>query len=140
MLQIPWRVLSCLIAGTFVFAAGPPMKAGMITEALRGVAAKARMDRAKNNLVTLGCSLAIYKLKAGGYPTTEQGLKALVEKPAVAPIPRQWEQVMGNMLVDPWGHPYQYRFPSKKDPAKFEISSNGPDGVADTADDIRSDG
>lgn len=129
------------MAGFLVMvSAGPPLKAGIVTGVLRGVAAKARMETAKSDLMTLGNCLEIYKLNAGVYPTTEQGLKALVEKPAVPPVPRRWARIMDKMLMDPWDHPYQYRFPGKKDPAKYELVSLGVDGVEGTADDIRNDG
>lgn len=138
MLSIACRVSVCLITGLFLLlAAGPSVKAGIVTGILRGVAAKAKMDTARFDLVTLGNCLEMYKLNTGVYPTTGQGLKALVEKPAIEPVPRGWVRIMDKVLVDPWGHPYQYQFPGTKDPAKYELSSPGRDGVAGTADDIR---
>ena len=140
-LRVPQGILACLIAGSFVFiVAGPPVKAGIVAEVLRSVSDNAKLKRAESDLMVVSTCLDMYKLTGGGYPTTEQGLKALVEKPAVAPIPQQWARIMQKMPVDPWGHLYQYRFPGKKDPTKYELFSLGPDGVADTADDVRSDG
>jgi len=136
------------MAGLFVFiAAGAPVKAGILTAVLWRVVAiekmklaDAKMRLAKADMMALGNCLAMYELNAGVYPTTEQGLKALVDRPIAPPIPRRWARILDKMLVDPWGHPYQYQFPGAKDPAKYELFSLGPDGVADTADDVRGDG
>lgn len=81
-------------------------------------------------------ALAMYKLNAGAYPTTEQGLEALVEKPTVAPLPRRWACVMSKLNPDTWGNAYQYRFPSHDNPPKPELFSKGPDGIAGTKDDL----
>jgi len=80
--------------------------------------------------------LAAYELESGNLPTTEQGLKALVTKPTVDPIPAHWRAMLEEESVDPWGHPYQYRNPGKHNPDKYDVFSMGPDGQPDTADDI----
>ena len=134
------KVPACLMAGFIVMVGtGALVKAGIATELLQGVADNAKMKQARNDMMAITNCLEIYRLNAGVYPTTEQGIKALVEKPAVAPIPKLWMRIMEKTPVDPWGHPYQYRFPGKKDPAKYELFSLGKDGVAGTADDIRKD-
>ncbi|MEO5713934.1 MAG: type II secretion system protein GspG [Luteolibacter sp.] len=81
-------------------------------------------------------ALAVYKLNAGNYPSTGQGLKALVEKPTVVPFPKRWIQIITREYLDPWGNAYRYKFPSRESPEKPEISSNGPDGKSGTADDL----
>jgi general secretion pathway protein G len=80
----------------------------------------------------------MYKLNAGNFPTTAQGLKAMVEKPSSTPVPRRWVQVMSKIPLDPWDSPYGYRFPGKKRANEFEIISKGPDGMENTPDDLSS--
>ena len=80
-------------------------------------------------------ALSMYKLNAGNYPTTQQGLQALVVKPSTTPVPRRWTPVMDKIPNDPWGNAYVYRFPGRKDASEFEISSKGPDGIDNTEDD-----
>ena len=84
-------------------------------------------------------ALAMYKLNAGNYPSTAQGLKALVEKPTDDPLPIHWVQIMPKIPLDPWGNSYAYRFPGSKDPMKPEFISRGPDGMIGTGDDLSSD-
>ncbi|HEX7260366.1 MAG TPA: type II secretion system protein GspG, partial [Luteolibacter sp.] len=71
-------------------------------------------------------------------PATQQGLKALVEKPSSTPVPRRWSQVMKKLPPDPWGAQYGYRFPGKKVANEYEIFSKGPDGLENTGDDLSS--
>ncbi|MDB6120166.1 MAG: ral secretion pathway protein, partial [Verrucomicrobiaceae bacterium] len=77
-----------------------------------------------------------YELNASFLPSTEQGLNALVEKPSSRPAPSSWVQVMKKLTLDPWGNPYNYRKPGTKDKNGYDVYSNGPDGQADTGDDI----
>lgn len=83
--------------------------------------------------------LTTYKHDLGDYPTTAEGLQALV----VAPPSRaeRWrgpyiEAPGGKLSPDPWGEPYQYRFPGTKNPGGYDLYSKGPDHQADTPDDI----
>lgn len=73
-------------------------------------------------------SLDLFKLDNGFYPTTEQGLAALVEKPEVSPEPRKYKDggYMKKIPVDPWGNEYMYRCPG--DHGEFDLFSPGPDG------------
>ena len=91
----------------------------------------ARMD-----FQSLANGLKIYRMNAGSYPTTAQGLNALVEKPTTVPIPERWMKIFSKLPADPWRSPYHYRFPGTKDPTKFELSSDGPDQTAGTKDDV----
>ena len=81
-------------------------------------------------------ALLFYKADAGDFPTTAQGLMAMVEKPSLEPIPKRFTQRMKEVPSDPWGNPYVYRWPAAEGDNFPEISSFGPDGEADTADDI----
>jgi len=103
-----------------------------------GLGDSAKMQRVSSDFVAIGSALEGYKLNAGNYPTTQQGLKALVEKPTSSPQPRRWVQVSKSVPIDPWGNEYRYQFPGSKNASQFEIISNGPDGRPNTDDDISS--
>ncbi|MFT4900936.1 MAG: general secretion pathway protein G [Lentimonas sp.] len=75
--------------------------------------------------------LESYKSVNGRYPTTEQGLKALLQ-----PLPRTKQAPLKKLSNDPWGQAYQYRFPSQKNPGSYDIWSIGPDGKLGTEDDV----
>ena len=77
-----------------------------------------------------------YKLNGGCYPSTEQGLDALINRPETEPLPRKWIQVMKKIPLDPWDREYRYRL--LPDGKNFEIRSVGPDGIWMTKDDISS--
>ncbi|WP_031482607.1 type II secretion system major pseudopilin GspG [Maridesulfovibrio frigidus] len=92
----------------------------------------ARVTKAQMDMKALGSALKLYKLDTGRYPSTEQGLKALIEKPDTRPVPRNYRK--GGYLdstvapVDPWGYDYIYRSPGEDD-RDFEIISLGADGM-----------
>ncbi|BDS05690.1 type II secretion system protein GspG [Oceaniferula spumae] len=81
-------------------------------------------------------ALQSYKTNAGHYPSEQQGLKALVEKPTSAPRPRRWIQIMDEVPSDPWNNEYKYKFPGSKDRSRPEIISVGKDGLEGTEDDL----
>lgn len=83
-------------------------------------------------------ALEMYRLNGGQYPTSEQGLHALVEKPTSSPEPKRWAKAMNQLHPDVWGNPYLYKFPGSKIPEKPEIISAGPDGIPGNTDDISS--
>ena len=87
---------------------------------------EARVTVATTDIKTISSALKMYRLDNGDYPTEQQGLKALVEKPTSAPVPRNWnpEGYLGEMPQDPWGNPYVY----KTGPTGFTIISLGKDG------------
>ena len=99
-----------------------------------GKAEKARVDRAYSDFSTIEGQLKLYHLDNYRYPTTEQGLQALVEKPSIDPIPRQWQGggYLDALPIDPWGNPYLYNVPGEK--GDFDIYSYGADGVAGGTD------
>lgn len=106
--------------------------------AMRGIGDAAKLRQVESDFKSFESALAMYKLNAGSFPTTQQGLKALVEKPSATPEPRRWVQVMSKLPEDPWGAAYRYRFPGKKRANDFEIISIGPDGMENTGDDLSS--
>ena len=106
--------------------------------AMRGIGDAAKLRQVESDFKSFESALAMYKLNAGSFPTTQQGLKALQDKPSSTPVPRRWVQVMSKLPPDPWGAEYGYRFPGKKRANDFEMFSKGPDGQEGTPDDLSS--
>ncbi|MEZ5325541.1 MAG: type II secretion system major pseudopilin GspG [Verrucomicrobiales bacterium] len=103
---------------------------------LSGVQDHAKEVRVHGDFSSIESALTIYESKSLGLPTSAQGLKSLVDKPTVAPIPRNWSRQLDNIPVDPWGVEYRYTYPGVKRPGKFDLVSAGPDRIFDTADDL----
>ena len=95
-----------------------------------------KLPRATWNLHHLASDLTTYRLVTGHYPTTEQGLRALVEEPISEPRPKRWIQLIKEVPRDQWGNEYVYAQSGAKTAGGYELLSKGPDGVAGTADDI----
>lgn len=74
---------------------------------------EARVVKAKQDVLSIQNALDLYKLDNGAYPTTDQGLMALVEKPTSTPIPRDWKQYLKSLPKDPWGRDYLYLNPGE---------------------------
>jgi len=93
-----------------------------------------RIKQSKEDIEAFVIALLNYKISSNGYPTTAQGLQALLTKPADA---RGWNgPYIRGKITDPWGNEYGYRFPSKKGQQRPDIFSKGADGLENTADDI----
>ena len=97
-----------------------------------------KLSQLESDFKSFESALAMYKLNGKSFPSTAQGLKALVEKPVDDPVPVRWVQIMPKVPLDPWGKPYAYQFPGSKHPELFEIISSGPDGKDGTGDDLSS--
>jgi general secretion pathway protein G len=91
--------------------------------------------RVRADLQAISTQLRLYESMNGFYPTTDQGLKALVVQPDTDPKPSRWYQLFQDMPKDPWGDEYVYLCPGKKHPDTYDLYSPGPDRKADTADD-----
>jgi general secretion pathway protein G len=90
----------------------------------------ARVSVAKQSIERLSTVLDLYNLDMGSYPTTEQGLEALVKKPSGA---TNWNgpYLKGEAVpLDPWNHAYIYRSPSERPGREYDLCSNGPSGDA----------
>lgn len=90
---------------------------------------KARVTKAQHDIRALESALEMYKLDNYNYPSTEQGLKALVERPTGAPEPRNWKAggYMKKLPQDPWGNDYIYLGPQDTG-GRIQIISLGADG------------
>ena len=97
---------------------------------------QSRMGTAKIYVAKLVGALGQYELVNKRPPSTEQGLRALVERPGGDPVPRMWSQIETKLESDPWGTEYQYEFPGRHKPKSFEVVSCGPDRLTGTADDV----
>lgn len=99
----------------------------------------AKLDTAKIQIQSLGAALDLYAYEIGAYPSGDEGLKALVERPAAAarwngPYLKRQE-----MLLDPWGRPYHYRMPGQH--GAYDLYSLGPkgaEGAEDSTKELRS--
>jgi general secretion pathway protein G len=100
---------------------------------------KARQDTAHAMIMgTLRNGLNLYEMDNGHYPSTELGLKALVEKPTGEPAAPNWRSYLEVKMApkDPWGHDYIYTSPGRHNTDSYDLSSMGRDGV-ESEDDIR---
>ena len=95
----------------------------------------AKIANVRVDFYSIGAALRTYKINAGHYPSTEQGLQALVECPTIPPLPEDWVQIMTKVPTDPWRNGYRYRGFPEGSPQPFELISNGPDGIEGTKDD-----
>jgi general secretion pathway protein G len=86
----------------------------------------ARATAARTDVNNLMQALKLYKLDNQRYPTTEQGLQALVAKPSAGPVPPNWKPYVEKLPQDPWNHPYQYLNPGVK--GEIDVMSFGADG------------
>lgn len=102
--------------------------AALIVPKVMGRPDEARVAAAKQDIFTIMQSLKLYKLDNRRYPTTEQGLAALVQKPSQAPVPQNWTAggYLEKLPNDPWGQPYQYLNPGLH--GEIDVMSFGADG------------
>jgi general secretion pathway protein G len=89
---------------------------------------KARVVKAKMQIESISAALKEYKLDNGDYPTTEQGLEALVEKPSIGKVPKKYPDkgYLPKIPKDPWGNDYVYTSPGEH--GDFDLISYGADG------------
>ena len=104
--------------------------AALVDPRILGRVSEAKSATAKAQVELLSTALDNYRLDNGSYPTTEQGLAALQEKPTRDPVPLNWRgpYLKRAIPVDPWGRPYIYRSPGEHDPGGNDLSSLGKDG------------
>ncbi|MDQ7824192.1 MAG: type II secretion system major pseudopilin GspG [Candidatus Eremiobacteraeota bacterium] len=117
--------------------------AGLIIPRFVGRAEEARRTKAIVQMREIMKALELYKLDNGNYPTTEQGLIALVEQPTSEPLPKKWRQYVDKVPVDPWKNNFIYVCPGadhgrKNDPNRekvegkygyYDLMCYGQDGV-----------
>ncbi|MEH6499577.1 MAG: type II secretion system major pseudopilin GspG [Pseudoalteromonas distincta] len=87
---------------------------------------QARATAASNDVGAIMQALKLYRLDNGSYPTAQQSLQALVEKPTVGKEPSNWRNYLEKLPNDPWGNPYQYLNPGTY--GEVDVFSLGADG------------
>jgi general secretion pathway protein G len=105
--------------------------AGLVLPRFMGRTEEARKVKAKLQIENLESALKLYKMDNGAYPTTEQGLEALVQKPTAGAVPGNWREggylEKGKIPQDPWNRAYVYISPGIKN-KDFDLKSLGADG------------
>lgn len=104
--------------------------AALVVPNIIGRPDEARQMAAKQDVATVMQALKLYRLDNLRYPTTEQGLEALVVKPTTGAIPPNWKTggYLERLPKDPWGHPYQYLNPGVQ--GEIDVFSYGADGAS----------
>ena len=102
--------------------------AGIVVPKLMGRTEEAKRTKTAVQIKNLQSSLDLYKLDSGVYPSTDQGLQALVEKPAVGEMPNNWKEggYIDKIPKDPWGSNYVYISPGVH--GDYDLYSYGADG------------
>lgn len=104
--------------------------AGLVAPQIFGRVGEAKVTSAQTQMALLGTALDSYRLDNGGYPTTEQGLQALREKPSREPVPANWRgpYLRKALPLDPWERPYLYRAPGVRNVTGYDLATLGRDG------------
>ena len=110
--------------------------ASMVVPNLMGSQERANMQKAVSDINALETSLSMYKMDNYKYPSTEQGLEALVTETDIEPMPRRFPEggYVKRLPNDPWGSEYQLLNPGEH--STMDVFSMGPDGEPGTDDDI----
>lgn len=110
--------------------------ASLVVPNLMGNKDKADRQKAVSDITALESALDMYRLDNNRYPSSDQGLQALIAKPVIAPVPHSYpeEGYIRRLPRDPWNNDYQYLYPGQH--GKVDIWSVGPDGEPDTRDDV----
>ncbi|MBS1103338.1 type II secretion system major pseudopilin GspG [Gluconobacter sp. Dm-62] len=106
---------------------------GLVAPAALRQLGGARVSVARQSIARLGTVLDLYKLDVGNYPTSEEGLEALIHKPSGV---ENWNGPYlkdGNAPKDPWNHQYTYQFPSSREAHDYDLCSSGVHGTGDAS-------
>ena len=100
--------------------------AGIVVPRIMDRPDSARVSAAQHDIRAIESALNLYRLDNNHYPSTDQGLQALVERPRGTPEPRNWQGYLDRVPRDPWGNEYQYLNPGRH--GQIDIFSYGADG------------
>ena len=111
--------------------------AGLVGPRILGRVSEAKSATARTQIELIGVALDNYRLDNGAYPTTEQGLAALQEKPVREPAPLSWRgpYLKKAIPADPWGKAYAYTSPGEHTPSAYDLWTLGRDGQLGGEDD-----
>lgn len=101
--------------------------AGFVVPKLMDRPDEARIVKAKQDIQAISSALQLYKLDNYQFPSTDQGLDALVQKPSGDPEPKNWKPLLDQLPNDPWGNAYLYLSPGEN--GDFDLFTYGADGV-----------
>ena len=138
VLQGSGMALAGVIIGYITTAGSLLLLPGILVGFSKGITESARETACMAKIMEISSKLETYNLLSGGYPSTQEGLNALIEKPLTYPEGKTWKQQFTELPKDPWGAPYQYVFSGAAQPETFEVISQGADGELGTVDDISS--
>jgi general secretion pathway protein G len=112
--------------------------AAVVLPRFTGRTEDARISAAVAQIAIFQTALDSYELDSGIFPTTDQGLPALVELTVIPPIPTGWKgpYLQRRVPLDPWQNPYVYRHPGQQPSVPYDLLSTGPDGQEGTEDDL----
>jgi general secretion pathway protein G len=112
--------------------------AGLAIYKLQPALDVAAIAAARSDLQSFRTSLISYRSVAGTFPSTAQGLQALVKKPEGEPKPVMWHRAFDGDAIkqDPWRHDFIYKCPGEKYSDSYDLYSVGKDGIVGTDDDI----
>ncbi len=111
--------------------------AAIVTPRLTGQSKRAKVIAAQTQIADLGTALDAFEISVGRYPTTTEGLFALLQQPTSEAADWNGPYLNKNTVpLDPWGNDYQYRCPGQYNPDGYDLYSYGPDGKQGGDDDI----
>ena len=100
-----------------------------ITMGVMGQLDDAKVQTARLKANEIAKAMDLYKIRNNGYPSTGEGINALVN-------PGKGQPLFDELPVDPWDNPYEHANPGTRNSRRFDVWSNGPDGESGTADDV----
>jgi len=109
--------------------------AAIVVPKFSGRTEQARVTAAKSQIATFGTALDAFEVDNGFYPKGKDGLNELIRQPGNTP---NWRgpYLKGQIPNDPWGQPYVYECPGKRNPTSYDLMSMGPDGRNGGEDDL----
>ncbi|GGD76924.1 type II secretion system major pseudopilin GspG [Lacimicrobium alkaliphilum] len=112
------------------------MMAAFVAPAILGNQESAELKKAAIDIQQLESAIQMYRVRTGTFPTTEQGLEALVNAPTMEPVPRNYpaDGIIQRLPKDPWGNDYYLLSPGEM--GTFDVYSAGPDRQSGSDDDI----
>ncbi len=107
--------------------------ATLVVPQIMGRPDEARIIAAKQDIGSIAQGLDLYRLDNHAYPTTDQGLQALISKPTAPPAPPNWKTggylTRSSIPKDPWGNEFKYIIPGVKNTGSYDLFSLGADGA-----------
>ena len=128
--QLGFTLLEIMIVVTII-----SLLLGAAIYQLGGNVEYAKHTKISADVQAISTQLKLYESMNGFFPTTDQGIQALVSQPESDPKPTRWYQLFKEMPKDPWQNNYIYRNPGMKNTGSYDLYSAGPDRQPDTADD-----